>query len=102
MTTVPHGEWPSPISAEDVVAAAASPGDVRPVGDAVFWNESRPAEGGRIQVVRWRSDGPTVDLLPEGWSARTRVHEYGGGAWLATEDWLYFSSWDSASSESCL
>lgn len=94
MPTVPYGEWPSPISAEDVVAAAASPGDVRPVGDAVFWNESRPAEGGRIQIVRWRADGPTVDLLPDGWSARTRVHEYGGGAWLATAEWLYFSSWD--------
>ncbi|MDE0804979.1 MAG: prolyl oligopeptidase family serine peptidase [Acidimicrobiales bacterium] len=94
MSTIPYGEWPSPISAEDVVAAAASPGDVRPVDDAVFWNESRPAEGGRIQIVRWRSDGPTVDLLPDGWSARTRVHEYGGGAWLATADWLYFSSWD--------
>ena len=93
-TIVPFGEWPSPISAEDVVAAASSPGDVRPVGDAVFWNESRPDEAGRIQIVRWRPDGPTVDLLPDGWSARTRVHEYGGGAWLATEEWLYFSSWD--------
>ncbi len=94
MTTVEYGEWPSPIGADDVVAAAVSPGDVRAVGDEVFWAESRPAEGGRIQIVRWRSDGPTVDLLPEGWSARTRVHEYGGGAWLATADWLYFSSWD--------
>ncbi len=91
---VPYGEWPSPISADDVVAAAASPGDVRAVGDDVFWNESRPAEGGRVQVVRRRADGTTTDLLPEGWSARTRVHEYGGGAWLATADWLYFSSWD--------
>ncbi len=90
----PYGEWPSPITPEAVVAAASSPGDVRAVGDEVFWAESRPAEGGRTQVVRWRADGPTVDLLPEGWSARTRVHEYGGGAWLATPDHLYFASWD--------
>ncbi len=94
MTTVPYGEWPSPIGAEDVVAAAVSPGDVRAVGAEVFWAESRPNEGGRIQIVRWRSDGPPVDLLPDGWSARTRVHEYGGGAWSATTDWLFFSSWD--------
>ncbi len=98
MTAIPYGEWPSPISAADVVAAATSPGDVRAVGDSddptVFWDESRPAEAGRIQIVRWRSDGPTIDLLPAGWSARTRVHEYGGGAWLATTDWLYFTSWD--------
>lgn len=98
MTTHPYGEWPSPISAADVVAAAATPGDVRVVGAVdepeVFWSESRPDEGGRIQVVRWRSDGPTTDLLPEGWSARTRVHEYGGGAWLATPHHLFFASWD--------
>ncbi|MDZ7675180.1 MAG: prolyl oligopeptidase family serine peptidase [Acidimicrobiales bacterium] len=92
--TLPYGEWPSPITPEAVVAAAASPGEVRAVADEVFWSESRPAEGGRVQVVRWRSDGPTVDLLPDGWSARTRVHEYGGAAWLATTDWLYFVSWD--------
>ena len=98
MTTNAYGEWPSPISAADVVAAAATPGDVRVVGETdapeVFWSESRPDEGGRIQIVRWRSDGPTIDLLPEGWSARTRVHEYGGGAWLATPEWLFFVSWD--------
>ena len=27
-------------------------------------------------------DSPVVDLLPPPWNARTRVHEYGGTAWL--------------------
>lgn len=91
---LPYGEWPSPVTAEQVVASAVSFGDVRAVGEYVFWNEGRPAEGGRVQVVRGSDDGATVDLLPEGVSARTRVHEYGGGAWLATPKWLYFTSWD--------
>ena len=43
----------------------------------------RPAEGGRYAV---RRPAPTDagDVLPAPWNARTRVHEYGGGAWTAT------------------
>ncbi len=95
--TVPYGEWASPITPQAVVAAAASPGEVRVTPSAVFWHESRPEEGGRIQLVR-KPDAPAgsdpQDLLPEGWSARTRVHEYGGAAWFPTEDAVWFCRWD--------
>lgn len=46
-----------------------------------------------MQVVRRTPDGVNHDLLPEGYSARTRVHEYGGGAWLVADGWLYFTNW---------
>jgi len=46
-----------------------------------------------VQVVRRTPDGTSHDLLPEGFSARTRVHEYGGGAWFVADGWLYFSNW---------
>ena len=51
-----------------------------PVIDAagVWWQESRPPEGGRVAVVRQGPDGAKRDLLPMPWNARTRVHEYGG------------------------
>ncbi|HEU5083181.1 MAG TPA: hypothetical protein VFU14_07570, partial [Acidimicrobiales bacterium] len=91
--TVPYGEWPSPITPELVVAASVSLGEVLLDGADVCWSELRPAEGGRVQVVRNTPDGATVDLLPEGFSARTRVHEYGGGAWLVDDGWLYFANW---------
>jgi len=91
--TVPHGAWPSPITAEMVVAASVSLGEVLLDGPDVCWSELRPADGGRVQVVRRTPDGTAHDLLPEGWSARTRVHEYGGGAWLVDDGWLYFASW---------
>jgi len=91
--TVPYGEWPSPITPELVVSASVSLGEVLLDGADVCWSELRPAEAGRVQVVRNTPDGASVDLLPEGFSARTRVHEYGGGAWLVDDGWLYFANW---------
>src|SRR5262249_51949240 len=38
------------------------------------------AEEGRSVVVECRPDGGVVDVIPPGANARTRVHEYGGGA----------------------
>jgi len=90
---VPCGEWSSPITAELVLAASASLGEVLLDGPDVCWSELRPAEGGRVQVVRRTPDGTNHDLLPEGVSARTRVHEYGGGAWCVDDGWLYFAGW---------
>src|SRR5690606_6520307 len=62
-------------------------------GDVVTWAESRPEEGGRIQLVQQAGTGPAVDLLPEGFGARSAVHEYGGGAWLVAGRTVYFTNW---------
>jgi dipeptidyl aminopeptidase/acylaminoacyl peptidase len=48
-------------------------------GDALYWLESRPAEAGRVVMVRADADGLS-DHSPEGASIRSRVNEYGGGA----------------------
>lgn len=84
--TLPYGSWPSPLSA--TWAAAASPrfeGGAL-VGDEIWWGQSMPAEGGRTAVLRRTSGGTIEPVLPSPWSARSRVHEYGGGAWAATDD----------------
>jgi dipeptidyl aminopeptidase/acylaminoacyl peptidase len=73
--------WPSPITATSLVAGAAAPGEIRASAGELCWSESRPSEGGRVQVVRWTPDGSRTDVLPGDASARSRVHEYGGGAW---------------------
>jgi dipeptidyl aminopeptidase/acylaminoacyl peptidase len=98
----PYGSWKSPITTEVVVAKFTGLGDLRPVGDALYWLASRPLEGGRQVVVRRAADGTTMDLTPPGFNVRTRVHEYGGGAWLIVEDAgavpaggsLYFANFD--------
>ena len=51
-------------------------------GDDVYWLEGRPSEGGRNVLVRRRADGVIEDVTPMPFNVRTRVHEYGGGAYL--------------------
>ncbi len=88
---LPHGSWPTPITSRLVVAAAARLGEVVVDGTDVWWSESRPGEGGRSAVVRRSADGTTTDVLPPPWNARTRVHEYGGGAWTVARGTLWFT-----------
>ena len=88
MSIRPYGTWPSPISAELV----ASSGGIR-ISDTyvdrarTVWSESRPREGGRFAVV----DSTGAELTPPGANARTRVHEYGGGAVWYHGDTVYYS-----------
>src|SRR4051812_50133437 len=89
MTSLTHGSWPTPITSELVVRAAARLGEVQVDGDDVWWSESRPAEGGRSVIVRRSADGTVTDVLPAPWNARTRVHEYGGGAWTVSGGTLW-------------
>ncbi|MGR6965522.1 dipeptidyl-peptidase 5 [Geodermatophilus sp. URMC 61] len=89
--TLPYGSWPTPVTSELVVRAAARLEDVAVDAGAVWWSESRPGEGGRSAVVRRSDDGTAADVLPEPWNARTRVHEYGGGAWAVSGGVLWFA-----------
>ena len=76
----PYGAWASPISARDVAEGARRIDDIAAAGDRVCWIERRPDEGGRNVLVSRRLDGATGTLTPAGYDVRSRVHEYGGGA----------------------
>ena len=83
----PFGTWPSPFSPSSVAASSPRFDGAVFVGDEIWWGESVPAEGGR-RTVRSTSG---AEILPAPWSARSRVHEYGGGAWTAdAAGTLYF------------
>ncbi|MFJ4225488.1 prolyl oligopeptidase family serine peptidase [Microbacterium sp. NPDC089695] len=85
--TAPYGTWSSPFSPAAIATASPRIDGARFVGADVWWGESVPAEGGRVTV---RSSTGEI-VLPAPWSARSRVHEYGGGAWTADHDGiLYF------------
>jgi len=83
------GHWPSPIPAASVAEGALRFGRVQVFDDAVYWSESRPAEKGRAPVMRWSEEGGMSDILPPPYSARSRVHEYGGGEFLAADGRLF-------------
>ena len=87
-----HGEWPSPIQGADV--ARMRVGLSFPVisGTRVWWQETRPSEGGRLAVVCQGPDGVRHDVLPLSWNARTRVHEYGGRSYLPLPDGFLFAN----------
>lgn len=84
--TLPYGSWPSPLTPESVAQSSPRVDGARLVGDEVWWGESVPAEAGRVAVKRRRADGSVETVLPAPGNARSAVHEYGGGAWTASDD----------------
>ena len=91
-TVAPYGSWRSPISAEMIARGSVWLAEPRPSGEATYWLETRPAEGGRHVIVRGDPWGRPTDVTPPGFSARTRVHEYGGGSYAVDRDVVFFSN----------
>jgi dipeptidyl aminopeptidase/acylaminoacyl peptidase len=92
-TVAPYGSWRSPIDARMVAQAGRRLAAPALAGDgAVWWAEGRPAEGGRVVLMRRPPDGEPEEVTPAHTNVRTRAHEYGGGAWtLAADDLVLFS-----------
>ena len=93
-----YGSWPSPLDPAAVAGGARRLGDVRCCEDWIYWSEGRPAEKGRQVLMRARVDAagrlvePAIDILSEPFSARSRIHEYGGGDFMVAGDCVYFSN----------
>jgi dipeptidyl aminopeptidase/acylaminoacyl peptidase len=90
----PYGSWPSPIDAATLAGAAIGMSDLQVHGGALFWRETRPAEGGREVLMRLEPGGEAQQLTPPGFSVRTRVHEYGGASYAVLDDAIVFSNFD--------
>ncbi|MGH6913305.1 MAG: S9 family peptidase, partial [Geminicoccales bacterium] len=80
-TIAEYGSWSSPITAEAVTAAQV--GLIQPSLDrgVAYWLEARPEEGGRAALMRRPADGEAAEVTQASFNVRTRVHEYGGGAY---------------------
>jgi dipeptidyl aminopeptidase/acylaminoacyl peptidase len=90
----PYGLWPSPIDAEQVARHATAYDAVHTRGEAVYWLETRPSQDGRAVVVRWTADAGAADAVPAGFDVGSRVHEYGGGAYLPAGRTLFACNQD--------
>ena len=91
-TTSPYGSWASPITTDLIVADSVGLGQIALDGDDVYWVELRPLEAGRQVVVKRTPDGAALDVTPAPFNVRTRVHEYGGGAYVVSEGTVYFTN----------
>ncbi len=92
-TIAPYGSWKSPISSDLIVADTISLGQVEIDGGDVYWVEGRPSEGGRYVAVKRTAEGQIEDVTPSTYNARTRVHEYGGGAFAVANGSVFFSNY---------
>ena len=87
----PGGSWASPITFESLVEGAVNPLDLKVHDGRLYWLESRPADGGRIVAMTLEGSGPRP-LTAAPYNVRTRVHEYGGAAYVVAGEVLYFSN----------
>jgi dipeptidyl aminopeptidase/acylaminoacyl peptidase len=77
-----------PLSAARAVAAGIDFAELQVGQHGLFWNEYRP-EDAACRIWQWR-DGQAHCLTPPTFSARSRVYEYGGGAFCLTDDGIVF------------
>jgi dipeptidyl aminopeptidase/acylaminoacyl peptidase len=92
-TIAPYGTWPSTISAARV-AAGATPLSTLMLGGTdgcdIYWLAGRAAEAGRNTLLRHHG-AAIEELTPAPFNVRSRVHEYGGGAYAVDGETIYFS-----------
>jgi dipeptidyl aminopeptidase/acylaminoacyl peptidase len=86
------GSWKSPITSDLIVAVTVGLSSVYLDREDIYWLESRPSEGGRNVIVRRTPDGEIRDVTPPPFNVRSTVHEYGGGAFIVSEETIYFSN----------
>lgn len=116
-TTAPYGTWLSKLSASHVAQGSPRLAETKINAQRVFWLEGRASEQGRNALVMCSLDDASerdcgrasqdselnsepshepqtparlTDLLPAPWSARSKVHEYGGGAYAVNANCVYF------------
>jgi len=87
----PFGSWESPFPIDLLTRGTVTLGEIQADEGVRSWLEGRPAEAGRQVLVRRDRDGRDVRLSPEGFNVRTRVHEYGGGAYAVDGDLVVVS-----------
>ncbi|EQM79414.1 alpha/beta hydrolase family protein [Stutzerimonas stutzeri] len=87
-TATPFGFWPSDWSAEKAASASRDFAEIRAGHDGLFWIEYDPTDA-RCTLWYWRY-GQLVCATPAGRSVRSRVYEYGGGAFCVTTQGVAF------------
>jgi dipeptidyl aminopeptidase/acylaminoacyl peptidase len=88
----PYGAWSSPITPAMLATSRVRLSQTWFEDGSVYWLEGRPAEGGRNVLCRGDAFSSPADLTPEGFNVRTKVHEYGGGAYTVDRGVVYFSN----------
>jgi len=84
-----YGNWPSDITAQLIIDDSITIDEARQVSDSLYYIERRPQEAGRCVIVKITGN-KSIDILTAPYSARSRVHEYGGGCYCVHKDSVFF------------
>tara|TARA_Y100001949_G_scaffold169438_1_gene169362 strand:- start:12511 stop:14409 length:1899 start_codon:yes stop_codon:yes gene_type:complete len=87
-TETPYGFWMSEWTAEKAASASRDFAELRAGHGGLLWIQYDPADA-RCTLWYWRN-GTTQCLTPTGFSLRSRVYEYGGGAFTLTDEGVAF------------
>lgn len=90
----PFVAWEPAITPEAVFSDSIGLNEIQIEGKSTYWLELRPAEKGRCVVVHRDDSGRIRDVTPSGFNVRTRVHEYGGGAYTVYKHDIYFVNFE--------
>ena len=96
-TAAPYGTWSSPIAAAMVARAGTRLSAVWLERGTTWWLEGRPAETGRVVLMKAEGRKEPVDVVPSGFNVRTMVHEYGGGAYCVHGHTVFCSNFEDQS-----
>ncbi|GFO14073.1 prolyl tripeptidyl peptidase-like [Plakobranchus ocellatus] len=92
-----YGTWKSPITSQLCTESGVDlmmlqvDGDPH-FSDSVYWNEIHFSEGGRYVVCSSDKAGNITQWTPPGFSARSTIHEYGGGDFNVYQGVVYFTN----------
>ncbi|MEM7280166.1 MAG: prolyl oligopeptidase family serine peptidase [Pseudomonadota bacterium] len=84
------GTWSTPIDSTLVASSGIRYALPTIFQDSVFWIEGRPEEQGRNVIVQKKAGEKGLDILPDGFSASSKIHEYGGGAFAVDQEQVWF------------
>ena len=85
-----YGSWESPITSDLVASGTVTLGTIALDDTAAYWLEGRPSANGRAILVKWTPENGVQDMTGDDFSVRSRVHEYGGGAFTVHKETLFF------------
>lgn len=86
---LPFGTWPSAITPELVAGNSPKLNDVQIHDGRVFWSQGMPNEKGRSAIMVYNGEDHHC-ILPHPLSAKSKVHEYGGGAYTIHDNTIFF------------
>jgi len=92
--TAPYGFWAGLFDIKALFEKPPTPMYPALDNGYLYWLEARAEEGGRVVLMQRGGEGAESCLTPDGFSVRSRVHEYGGcpytvqggGCWFVNDN----------------